>query len=233
MNQDSEGNEGNVVVEISNLIHRYGNIKALDSVNLEIPAGKKVGLIGPDGVGKSSLLALISGVRKIQSGKIKVLDGYIADDKHRASICSNIAYMPQGLGKNLYHTLSVFENIDFFGRLFGQSREERLKKIDDLLSSTGLAPFHNRPMGKLSGGMKQKLGLSCALIHDPELLILDEPTTGVDPLSRRQFWELINQIRARQPNMGVIIATAYMEEAERFDLLVVMNEGKNPCNRQP
>ena len=218
--------KSDVVVKVSGLTHRYGNVKALDSVNFEIPAGKKVGLIGPDGVGKSSLLALISGVRKLQSGNIRVLNGEIADDKHRGSICSQIAFMPQGLGKNLYHTLSVFENIDFFGRLFGHSREERLKKIDELLSSTGLAPFPDRPMGKLSGGMKQKLGLSCALIHDPELLILDEPTTGVDPLSRRQFWELIDHIRARKANMNVIIATAYMEEAEQFDFLMVMNEGK-------
>ena len=145
MNQDSEEN---VVVKISDLTHRYGNIKAIHSVNLEIPAGKKVGLIGPDGVGKSSLLALISGVRKIQSGKISVLGGNIADDNYRESMYSKIAYMPQGLGKNLYHTLSVFENIDFFGRLFGQSREDRLKKIDVLLSSTGLSPFYNRPMGE-------------------------------------------------------------------------------------
>ena len=143
MNQDSEEN---VVVKVSDLTHRYGNIKALNSVNLEIPVGKKVGLIGPDGVGKSSLLALISGVRKIQSGKINVLGGDIADENYRGSIYSKIAYMPQGLGKNLYHTLSVFENIDFFGRLFGQPREERLKKIDVLLSSTGLSPFYNRPM---------------------------------------------------------------------------------------
>ncbi|MGI9534082.1 MAG: ATP-binding cassette domain-containing protein, partial [Thermodesulfobacteriota bacterium] len=223
MNQESEEN---VVVKISELTHRYGNAIALDAVNLEVPAGKKVGLIGPDGVGKSSLLALISGVRKIQKGDINVLDGNIADDKHRANICHNIAYMPQGLGKNLYQTLSVFENIDFFGRLFGQTLEYRIKKIDELLKRTGLAPFPDRPMGKLSGGMKQKLGLSCALIHDPELLILDEPTTGVDPLSRKQFWELISQIRTRKRSMSVIIATAYMEEAEQFDFLVVMNEGK-------
>jgi ribosome-dependent ATPase len=134
--------------------------------------------------------------------------------------------MPQGLGKNLYATLSVFENVDFFGRLFGQSADERAWRIDELLTGTGLAPFAERPAGKLSGGMKQKLGLCCALIHDPELLILDEPTTGVDPLSRRQFWELIGHLRARRPAMSVLVATAYMDEAEAFDWLVAMDAGR-------
>jgi ribosome-dependent ATPase len=134
--------------------------------------------------------------------------------------------MPQGLGKNLYPTLSVFENVEFFARLFGQGRAEREARIAELLASTGLRPFADRPAGKLSGGMKQKLGLCCALIHDPDLLILDEPTTGVDPLSRRQFWELIDAIRAGRPGMSVIVATAYMEEAARFDWLVAMDAGR-------
>jgi ribosome-dependent ATPase len=134
--------------------------------------------------------------------------------------------MPQGLGKNLYPTLSVFENVDFFGRLFGHGPRRRERRIDELLDSTGLAPFADRPAGKLSGGMKQKLGLCCALIHDPDLLILDEPTTGVDPLSRRQFWELIDASAPSRPGMSVLVATAYMEEAERFDWLVAMDAGK-------
>ncbi len=150
----------------------------------------------------------------------------MADAAHRAAVCPRIAYMPQGLGKNLYPDLSVRENIEFFGRLFGQSRAERESRIAELLDSTGLAPFADRPAKKLSGGMRQKLGLCCALIHDPDLLILDEPTTGVDPLSRRQFWELIDRMRARRPGMSVIVATAYMEEAERFDWLVAMNAGR-------
>ena len=139
--------------------------------------------------------------------------------------CSRIAYMPQGLGKNLYPDLSVRENIEFFSRLFGQSRHEREWRIAELLDSTGLAPFPDRPAKKLSGGMRQKLGLCCALIHDPDLLILDEPTTGVDPLSRRQFWDLIERMHARRPEMSIIIATAYMEEAERFDWLIAMDGG--------
>jgi ribosome-dependent ATPase len=141
-------------------------------------------------------------------------------------VAGRIAYLPQGLGKNLYPTLSIFENVDFFGRLFGQSKEERDWRIDDLLASTDLAPFRHRPAGKLSGGMKQKLGLCCSLIHDPDLLILDEPTTGVDPLARRQFWDLIDRIRERRPQMSVLVATAYMDEAERFDWLMAMNAGK-------
>ncbi|HWF77563.1 MAG TPA: ribosome-associated ATPase/putative transporter RbbA, partial [Caulobacteraceae bacterium] len=146
--------------------------------------------------------------------------------KFRNEVASRIAYLPQGLGKNLYPTLSIFENIDFFGRLFGQSKEEREWRIDDLLASTDLTPFRERPAGKLSGGMKQKLGLCCSLIHDPDLLILDEPTTGVDPLARRQFWELIDRIRERRPTMSVLVATAYMDEAERFAWLMAMNAGK-------
>ena len=205
---------------------RYGVTHALEAIDLELPAQRMVGLIGPDGVGKSSLLALIAGARQIQAGNVEVLDGDMADTRHRRRVCPHIAYMPQGLGKNLYPTLSVFENLDFFGRLFGQDAAERERRIDDLLRSTGMSAFRERPAGKLSGGMKQKLGLCCALIHDPDLLILDEPTTGVDPLSRNQFWELIARIRAQRPQMSVLVATAYMEEAERFDHLVAMDAGR-------
>ncbi|MDM8348694.1 ribosome-associated ATPase/putative transporter RbbA [Pseudomonas sp. sp1636] len=205
---------------------RYGKTCALDALSLEIPAQRMVGLIGPDGVGKSSLLALIAGARKIQSGQIEVLGGDMRERRHRRQVCPHIAYMPQGLGKNLYPTLSVLENLDFFGRLFGQGQAERTRRIDELLASTGLTAFRERPAGKLSGGMKQKLGLCCALIHDPDLLILDEPTTGVDPLSRNQFWELIARIRSQRPQMSVLVATAYMEEAQRFDWLVAMDAGQ-------
>nr|WP_235911999.1 ribosome-associated ATPase/putative transporter RbbA [Mesorhizobium xinjiangense] len=203
----------------------FGSTRALDAITLDLPSGAMVGLIGPDGVGKSSLLSLIAGAREMQEGRIMVLDGDIADPRHRRSVYPRIAYMPQGLGKNLYATLSVFENIDFFGRLFGHGREERERRIADLLQSTDLSAFADRPAGKLSGGMKQKLGLCCALIHDPDLLILDEPTTGVDPLARRQFWELIDRIRAERAGMSVVVATAYMDEAARFDWLVAMDAG--------
>ncbi|MFZ6773699.1 ribosome-associated ATPase/putative transporter RbbA [Undibacterium sp. SXout7W] len=204
----------------------YDRVQALADIHLDIPAGLMVGLIGPDGVGKSSLLSLLSGARVIQQGQVQVLGGDMQLKKHRDTVCPRIAYMPQGLGKNLYPTLSVEENLQFFGRLFGHSRSERRRRIDDLTRSTGLEKFLSRPAGKLSGGMKQKLGLCCALIHDPDLLILDEPTTGVDPLSRAQFWDLIDRIRQDRPSMSVIVATAYMEEADRFDWLVAMDAGR-------
>ena len=214
------------VARIDEVTQRYGKMVALDHVTIDLPAGRMVGLIGPDGVGKSSLLSMIAGARQIQSGRVIVLDSDMADSAARAEICPRIAYMPQGLGKNLYADLSVRENIEFFGRLFGQSRAKRDAMIAELLWSTGLAPFSGRMAKNLSGGMRQKLGLCCCLIHDPDLLILDEPTTGVDPLSRRRFWELVDQMRARRRGMSVLIATAYMEEAERFDWLVAMNTGK-------
>ncbi|WP_454255498.1 ribosome-associated ATPase/putative transporter RbbA [Pseudomonas sp. Marseille-Q8238] len=214
------------VVRLDKVGLHYDTTCAVDQVSLDIPANRMIGLIGPDGVGKSSLLALIAGARVIQDGRVEVLGGDMADATHRRRTCPRIAYMPQGLGKNLYPTLSVYENLEFFGRLFGQERAERDARIADLVESTGLAPFTERPAGKLSGGMKQKLGLCCALIHDPDLLILDEPTTGVDPLSRNQFWELIDRIRQRRPHMSVLVATAYMDEAQRFDWLVAMDAGK-------
>ena len=214
------------VVQVAGVSLQYGKTRALDELTLSLPARCMVGLIGPDGVGKSSLLALISGARKLQQGTLQVLGGDIADAGHRRRVCPRIAYMPQGLGKNLYPTLTVRENLEFFGRLFGQATEERRWRIAELTRSTGLAPFLERPAGKLSGGMKQKLGLCCALIHDPDLLILDEPTTGVDPLSRAQFWELIERIRHERPQMSVLVATAYMDEAQRFDQLVAMDAGR-------
>ena len=217
---------GAAAVRLDGVRHRYGGVGALDGVTLNIPAGRMIGLIGPDGVGKSSLLGIMAGAKAIQEGRVEVLGGDMASFRHRSAICPRIAFMPQGLGKNLYPDLTVRENIDFFGRLFGHRRAGRAVRIAELLDSTGLAPFANRLVRQLSGGMRQKLGLCCALIHDPDLLILDEPTTGVDPLSRRQFWKLIERMRARRPGLSVVVATAYMEEAERFDWLVAMNGGR-------
>jgi ribosome-dependent ATPase len=214
------------IAEVEHVTHHYGKTVALNDVSIEIPARRMIGLIGPDGVGKSTLLGLIAGVRIIQQGRVMVFGGNMADRAHRTAQGARIAYMPQGLGRNLYPTLSCFENIDFHGRLFGQPEAERKRRIEELFKATSLDPFMSRPAGKLSGGMKQKLSLCCALIHDPDLLILDEPTTGVDPLSRGQFWDLIGNIRARRPQMSVIVATAYMDEAARFDWLVAMDAGK-------
>jgi ribosome-dependent ATPase len=213
------------VIRLRDVRLRYGEAQALRGVTLDVPPGRMVGLIGPDGVGKSSLLALAAGARAMQEGRIEVLGGDMRSRRHRDRVCPRIAYMPQGLGRNLYPTLSVEENLQFFARLFGHGAAERRTRIDALTRSTGLHPFLARPAGKLSGGMKQKLGLCCALIHDPDLLILDEPTTGVDPLARAQFWDLIAGIRASRPQMSVLVATAYMDEAQRFDWLVAMDDG--------
>ncbi len=226
MKQQSESMTGALVAQVEQLNQRYGETQALNNISLALPAGCMIGLIGPDGVGKSSLLSLLAGARQVQQGSVMVLGGDMANVKHRTQICPRIAFMPQGLGKNLYKTLSVEENLQFFARLFGHDVHERRLRIDDLTKSTGLYDFLPRPAGKLSGGMKQKLSLCCALIHDPDFLILDEPTTGVDPLARAQFWELINRIRVERPSMSVIVATAYMDEAQGFDWLAMMDDGQ-------
>ncbi|MCG7658027.1 ABC transporter ATP-binding protein/permease [Wielerella bovis] len=218
-------------ISIQNLSHRFGNVSALDNVSLDIPSGATVGLIGPDGVGKSTLLSLIAGVRVIQTGSVNVLGGNMADAATRQALSHRIAYMPQGLGRNLYPTLSVYENIEFHARLFGLNAAERKQRIQRLLDATGLAPFPDRAAGKLSGGMKQKLSLCCALVHNPEILILDEPTTGVDPLSRRQFWQLVSDLQQEQSGMTVIVATAYIDEAEQFEHLLAMDAGKLLVNQ--
>ncbi|HBA56285.1 MAG TPA: multidrug ABC transporter ATP-binding protein, partial [Alteromonas macleodii] len=221
------------IIECNSLTVRYKSTTAIHNLTLSIPAGLTVGVIGPDGVGKSTLLSLIAGERVMQKGQLQVLGGDMRDEKHRAAICSDIAYMPQGLGKNLYPTLSVEENLQFFAKLFGHNRAQRRARIDILTKRTGLYPFLSRPAGKLSGGMKQKLGLCCALIHDPRLLILDEPTTGVDPLARSQFWSLIKDIRKTQPNITVLVATAYMDEAQQFDHLIALNSGEILASGSP
>jgi len=214
------------VASIRDVTHHYGKVLALDRISLEIPTGIMVGIVGPDGAGKSTLLALMAGSKKVQEGQVEALDGDMRQVRHRRAVCPRIAYMPQGLGKNLYLELSVHDNVDFMAQLFGLSPSERPSKVKELLDATGLGPFPDRPAGKLSGGMKQKVGLCGALVHEPDLLILDEPTTGVDPLSRRQFWTLIDDIRKGRPSMSVVIATAYMDEAQQWDWIVAMDAGK-------
>lgn len=218
---------------IESVSHHYGKAIALQDVSLSIAPGATLALVGPDGVGKSTLLALAAGVRRLQQGRILALGADLADRRARDSVQPRIAYMPQGLGRNLYAGLTVRENIAFFARLFGHDRAEEARRIPALLEATGLAPFADRPMQKLSGGMKQKLGLCCALVHDPDLLILDEPTTGVDPLSRRQFWNLIDTIRQGRPQLALLVATSTMDEAERFDHVVLLDHGRILASGSP
>lgn len=229
--QNSEQNRP-LAVQVAQLSHHYGKIQALNEVSLQLPQGVSVGVIGADGVGKSTLLSLIAGVRVIQSGEIHLFGQNLAQAATREAMSLRVAFMPQGLGKNLYPTLSINENIEFHANLYGLSRRERKNRIARLLAATGLQPFADRPAGKLSGGMKQKLSLCCALVHSPDLLILDEPTTGVDPLSRGQFWQLIADLRRESPQMTVIVATAYIDEAEGFDQVIAMDEG-NIIAHQP
>ena len=228
------------VVEVRGLIHRYGSDVAVDDVSLDLPEGVITGIFGPDGVGKSTLMALIAGARQIQHGRVDVLGGSMRQARHRNTVFPRIAFMPQGLGQNLYMALSVRENLDFFGRLFGQDAAQRDRRIDRLLKATRLDAFPDRPVGKLSGGMKQKLGLCCALIHDPDLLILDEPTTGIDPCRGASSGALIEEIRDMRPKMSVFVSTAYMDEAENFDCLHAMHNGASSgaaaplhCARRP
>ncbi|OPG71798.1 multidrug ABC transporter ATP-binding protein [Pseudomonas ogarae] len=210
----------------SGIEHRYGQQVALSDIAFSLPVGTRCGLIGPDGAGKSSLLGLIAGVKKLQHGQLDVLGASIDDRRHRNTLYRRIAFMPQGLGGNLYPDLSIRENIRFFGTLFGLSRTDCEQRMGTLLLATDLQRFADRPAGKLSGGMKQKLGLCCALIHEPDLLILDEPTTGVDPLSRRRFWELIEDVRRQRPQLTLLVATAYMEEAEQFEHCLMLDNGR-------
>ncbi|MGY4820020.1 ribosome-associated ATPase/putative transporter RbbA [Pseudomonas chlororaphis subsp. piscium] len=215
-----------LALQATGINHRYGSQQALVDLAFSLPGGTRCGLIGPDGAGKSSLLGLIAGVKKLQQGQLQVLGGSIEQRRHRNSLYARIAFMPQGLGGNLYPELSIQENIRFFATLFGLSKAECEQRMHNLLLATDLLRFAERPAGKLSGGMKQKLGLCCALIHEPDLLILDEPTTGVDPLSRRRFWELVDEVRRQRPQLTLLVATAYMEEAEQFEHCLMLDRGR-------
>lgn len=221
------------IVKVENLSYFYKNIQALDNINLDLKKGQTIALVGPDGVGKSTLLSILAGVKTPKSGSIEVFGYDITNKNQKSKIYSKIAYMAQGLGKNLYFSLSVYENVDFFAKLFNKDKKDRAKTIETLLKAIGLYQFKDRLAGKLSGGMKQKLGLCCALVHSPKLLILDEPTAGIDPLSRRDFWNLINSIQKQNPDMTIIVSTAYMQEALLFDTIIAINNGKILANLAP
>ncbi len=211
-------------VQVQALQHRYRKTIALSAIDLTVAVASSLAIVGPDGVGKSSLLALIAGAKRLQDGNLQTLGADMRQHRQRERVLPRIAYMPQGLGRNLYPNLTVHENIGFFARLFGIAEPDGI--IKQLLAATGLEPFRDRLMSKLSGGMKQKLGLCCALVHTPDLLILDEPTTGIDPLSRREFWELVDDIRRSHPQLTLIVATADMAEAARFERVLMMDDGR-------
>jgi ABC-2 type transport system ATP-binding protein len=196
-------------------------VVALDDVSLEVPHGALAALVGPDGAGKTTLIRLIAGLMRPDAGSLTVNGIDVASEPQQVQDC--IAYMPQRFG--LYEDLTVRENLDLYASLHGISEEDRSRRYPELLQMTDLGSFTNRLAGHLSGGMKQKLGLACTLIGSPELLLLDEPTVGVDPLSRRELWDIIARL-VREQNLSVLLSTSYLDEAERCDRVFVLREGK-------
>jgi ABC-type multidrug transport system ATPase subunit len=213
------------VVRVAKLVKRYDLVEAVRAVSLEIKPAQIYGLIGADGAGKSSLMKVVAGVLSHEEGKVEVLGRLIDSERQAEKVKSAIGFMPQGLGLNLYPTLSIEENIDFFARLRMVPPELLRERKERLLEVTRLSAFRARPAGQLSGGMKQKLGLICTLIHAPRLIILDEPTTGVDPVSRRDFWLILAQL-IHTEQITALISTAYLDEASRFDHVALMHEGQ-------
>lgn len=220
------------VVRITGFKKSYGKTVAVNGADLAVTPGEIYGLIGPDGAGKSTLMKAVAGVLAYDSGLVTVFGTDVVSERTAETIKPRIGFMPQGLGLNLYPELSIEENIRFFGRLRlvpGKILEERK---ENLLAITRLSSFRARPMKNLSGGMKQKLGLICSLIHEPDLVILDEPTTGVDPVSRRDFWTILARL-IRERGMSALVSTAYMDEASRFHRVSLMHEGKILAEGEP
>lgn len=214
-----------VIINIKGFSKRYQQKVAVDAVDLTVKRGEIYGLIGPDGSGKSSLMKAVAGVLSFEQGTLEVLGVKVDSEMSAEKIKGRMGFMPQGLGLNLYGDLSIEENIDFFAQLRQVSSAQLAERKEKLLSMTRLDQFRERPMKNLSGGMKQKLGLVCTLIHQPELVILDEPTTGVDPVSRRDFWAILAEL-LREQGITALVSTAYMDEAARFQRLSLMYNGK-------
>jgi len=201
-------------------------------VTLDIRRGELYGLIGPDAAGKSSLMKAIAGVLSYEKGCVEVFGRAIQSERDAEAIKGRIGFLPQGLGQNLYPDLTIEENVDFFARLRLVSEHDLLLRKRRLLAMTRLEPFRHRSMKDLSGGMKQKLGLVCTLIHEPELIILDEPTTGVDPLSRRDFWTIMSEL-VQERGLTALVSTSYMDEAVRFHRLSLMFQGRLLASESP
>jgi ABC-2 type transport system ATP-binding protein len=205
------------MVEVKNVYLRYNTVEAVKDVSLHVESGNIFGLVGSDGAGKSSLLRMIATMIKPTQGDIYINGLNILKEKRK--IKNLIGYMPQRFG--LYQDLTVEENINFFLDIFGIPKTQRQKRKEKYLGFSHLLPFVDRPAGNLSGGMKQKLGLACVLVHEPQLLILDEPTNGVDPVSRHEFWEILDNMK--REGMTILVSTAYLDEGEMCDELGLMH----------
>lgn len=213
------------IVRVAGFQKRYKKHEAVKGVDLEVRRGEIYGLIGPDAAGKSSLMKAIAGVLSYEGGQVEVLGTLINSERAAERVKARIGFLPQGLGENLYPDLSIEENVDFFARLRLVSERDLTVRKQRLLAMTRLEPFRTRSMKHLSGGMKQKLGLVCTLIHEPDLIILDEPTTGVDPVSRRDFWAILSEL-VQDRGLTALLSTAYMDETARFHRLSLMYQGR-------
>ena len=215
------------MVWAQNVSRRFGALTAVDAVSFRLAAGGIVGLVGSDGAGKTTLLRMVAGMIAPSAGAIRVAGRDTAAE--RAAVKELIGYMPQRFG--LYPDLSVAENFEFFMDIYGIDGAERGRRRERYLGFSNLLPFLERRAGDLSGGMKQKLGLACVLVHEPRLLILDEPTNGVDPVSRREFWQILAEMR--QAGMTLLVSTAYLDEAERCDRLLLMHNARIVADAVP
>jgi ABC-2 type transport system ATP-binding protein len=209
-----------ITIKAENLTRKFGILTALDHLNLEVEEAEIFGLVGPDGAGKTTTMRLLAGILDPTEGQAWVYNKHIVRESE--SLKENIAYMSQRFG--LYEELSVLENINFYADVYGVAKDKRLADIERLLGFSGLLPFKQRLAGKLSGGMKQKLGLACALIHTPKVLFLDEPTNGVDPVSRRDFWNILYELLKEK--VTIFCSTCYLDEAERCRRVGLLHKGK-------
>jgi len=208
------------VIKADLLTRKFNDNIAVNNLSLDIPEGEIFGLVGPDGAGKTTTMRLLTGILDPTSGEGWVYGKHIV--KEAETLKDNIAYMSQRFG--LYEDLTVMENINFYADLFGVSGPERPEKIEKLLGFSNLTPFKARLAGKLSGGMKQKLGLACSLVHTPKVLFLDEPTNGVDPVSRRDFWRILHDLLKEK--VTILYSTSYLDEAERCRRVGLLHKGK-------